>query len=485
MSLTCGSESIQHVALGLVLPDSLDPSELIFGAESPSGVGCNVSEAAPTCANADPDGLGSNVDRLESIIVSPNSLSQGVGFPNTFYFSMVGQAGAGGQRFLCDEGADEAELTQLLFRIFAVTPTVLPDTDRLVFTQENVDAVNQEVDADTGGSTNLHPPGLGLATSDPIAEFRSTVGEGLTTDDYVWSVGQSNADVRLILKPTIGALIDGLDEWDLFLDSKYALVELNFGVIVPVGSTPMDTCFVGVDSIDAASTACSVLPSTLSSTVDDMDSFTQGPNPSGPADPPTLQVHLEGDLIDQYIDRVLNRDDRLVKLGTLFVDRSNGNPPSITLDGLGTSAFVLPSEITETPTSGWIQAGGFISDVDSDGVVDEGDNCVFAPNPGQEDSGAVDPEIDPDGIGDACQCGEADGGGQIGLADARRIQELLVGLVDDPEAALRCSVVGGQGCDILDVIVVELRTDDDFLRFGPDIDAVCTRAVSTATGDNL
>jgi hypothetical protein len=74
----------------------------------------------------------------------------------------------------------------------------------------------------------------------------------------------------------------------------------------------------------------------------------------------------------------------------------------------------------------------------------------------QGDSGGVGAS-GPDGIGDACQCGDLDADGDADLGDAA----LLRGALADPGAALgpvaagRCSVSGDAlGCDVLDVSIL-------------------------------
>ncbi len=59
------------------------------------------------------------------------------------------------------------------------------------------------------------------------------------------------------------------------------------------------------------------------------------------------------------------------------------------------------------------------SDSDGDGVPDATDNCPHRVNPGQEDNGGIGSGSSPDGIGDACQCGDVTGDGEVTGQDAQ------------------------------------------------------------------
>ncbi len=79
---------------------------------------------------------------------------------------------------------------------------------------------------------------------------------------------------------------------------------------------------------------------------------------------------------------------------------------------------------------GWIE--GIVpiasADTDADGVPDSQDNCPYFANPSQSDSGGHGFGNTPDGIGDACQCGDITGEGQVNDTDATFIKRWALGL---------------------------------------------------------
>ena len=66
-------------------------------------------------------------------------------------------------------------------------------------------------------------------------------------------------------------------------------------------------------------------------------------------------------------------------------------------------------------------------DGDGDGILDDVDNCPFVANPGQEDDGGLN-RVDPDGIGNTCQCGDVDGDGRVTSTDGMAISACAQGL---------------------------------------------------------
>lgn len=85
-------------------------------------------------------------------------------------------------------------------------------------------------------------------------------------------------------------------------------------------------------------------------------------------------------------------------------------------------------------------------DIDSDGILDQVDNCLYYFNPTQDDHGGI-LNATPDGIGDACQCGDVNGDGVVSESDLDAIDAGLQKVVDPsfrhPE---KCDLNGDQAC---------------------------------------
>lgn len=119
-----------------------------------------------------------------------------------------------------------------------------------------------------------------------------------------------------------------------------------------------------------------------------------------------------------------------------------------------------------------IAGGAAAIDTDGDGVDDVLDNCVHAPNPGQEDAGGIGEAV-PDGVGDACQCGDLDADGTVDVRDAVLYERYLAALAPPVTAAETCSVIGGRiDCDPNDS--ASLR--DGLVELAPGVSQVCEAA---------
>lgn len=125
-----------------------------------------------------------------------------------------------------------------------------------------------------------------------------------------------------------------------------------------------------------------------------------------------------------------------------------------------------------------IVGGGFPTlDSDADAIQAFRDNCPFAYNPAQTDSGGID-DVMPDGIGDACQCGDVDDDGVVdGLDVSAYRASLAAPLVAPltPAGVAKCSVIDSPGpCEILDVTV----TQRVLVPLLPDLEQVCSAAMA-------
>ena len=96
-------------------------------------------------------------------------------------------------------------------------------------------------------------------------------------------------------------------------------------------------------------------------------------------------------------------------------------------------------------------------DLDSDGLANAADDCPFVANPRQQDLGGFGAASSPDGIGDACQCGDVTGSGRVDSGDVTAIRQSLA----NPAAALspaaldRCAVFGDLAdCNVVQVSVL-------------------------------
>jgi hypothetical protein len=106
-------------------------------------------------------------------------------------------------------------------------------------------------------------------------------------------------------------------------------------------------------------------------------------------------------------------------------------------------------------------------DLDADGVGDDSDNCLLTANGGpggQQDSGGV-AVLDPDDIGNVCQCGDS-GDGVVDIAvlttedDVTNCQAVLAlppGETATNPVAEKCKVTVGGALNIVDVVLMELE----------------------------
>jgi hypothetical protein len=117
-------------------------------------------------------------------------------------------------------------------------------------------------------------------------------------------------------------------------------------------------------------------------------------------------------------------------------------------------------------------------DTDGDGVPDLIDNCPYTYNPDQKDTGGVGLGSPPDGIGDACQCGDVDNDGVVTMADSAVLAASLVGVgsygsVAAMPGANKCDVNGDGVCGVADKTIIARAV----VGLAPGIKQVCPAAI--------
>jgi hypothetical protein len=155
-------------------------------------------------------------------------------------------------------------------------------------------------------------------------------------------------------------------------------------------------------------------------------------------------------------------DDGLFCNGTEFCD--TGNDCSSTGDPC--SAGTTCDDATDACVSEGNGPCAPGDDSDGDGVCTSGspppaDNCPSTANPGQEDDGGFNTGV-PDGIGNACQCGDVNGDGSVNNTDGTIIKRCVLGLSPceggGPEllpSPGNCDVNGDGVCNTTDGTIVK------------------------------
>lgn len=134
----------------------------------------------------------------------------------------------------------------------------------------------------------------------------------------------------------------------------------------------------------------------------------------------------------------------------------NGTPVPVAPDGSFSAAVAGDvADVVVTDGAGVSTHRRFETDTDADGVQDGLDNCPLAANPDQLDSGGL-ATATPDGIGDACQCGDVTGNGIVNGQDANAIQRYAVG-AQSPLFVVpgNCDVSGNGSCNGQDANAVK------------------------------
>jgi probable HAF family extracellular repeat protein len=512
LTLACGGDPLQSVALGLVFPSNILPEDIVFGgACDPStvppevcgcqgpavtgGQGCLLADvgdcAGSVCVDgrigdacivdADCDVLGATVERsADSFVLGPGLAN--AANSEAFYFNLKG----------VDVGG----------------------TPRLCAANQTVSLARLKV-ANLGGE-GIAPPFTAQGLEDlvdglpPLAAVTGGNGEELDTGSVELVSGSLAPAITLSMTPALED--DTL--WVISVKANFQIDTVRLGASGFPGVLPSQLFVAGCKPAIPGTTIRNCAPTfsnppsygNMGEGVDMAFSFTDGPHPSvGTGD--TLYMELAGVEIatDTYALNEVFLDGtgqpKFVQLATVKYIRPPGSPlqqPSITLFGVSgvfageagpAPLFLQTNGATVGADVAQVQ-GAFTlpTDRDADGRIDDFDNCMFVSNFFQEDTGRLQLPSDlpgqegvgVDGIGNPCQCGGALGTGKIVLSqDGPEIQNLLLGQsTTNQDAASLGSVAGSTQVDLLDWVVLNMATNGQ----GPGVRQSCARAAPQGGG---
>ncbi|MCP4002847.1 MAG: hypothetical protein GY725_01500 [bacterium] len=158
---------------------------------------------------------------------------------------------------------------------------------------------------------------------------------------------------------------------------------------------------------------------------------------------------------------------------------SNPNLADSDADGLDDGAELLPGSDGDSD----LLINILDPDSDNDTFLDGADNCILFSND-QSDNGGVGSLIDPnastpDGIGDACQCGDVNNDGRVDSLDAYNIAIDLIfpSAVINPTGLAKCVVhSASSSCDLLQKAVIERTVGSNGLA--PGVQQLCSPAIT-------
>ncbi len=288
--------------------------------------------------------------------------------------------------------------------------------------------------------------GLDLGTAppaDPVAVWREEPGSGLTDVEYFQTdLDATDADPdRRSMED-----LDALDLWGpLYPDADARFYSLwrdfDFSVLVDVGGTRMG--YVPTTTVHAA-----LLALGFNGSVDEVDVDALMVKDTGPA----LDAWDIGDELLISIRRAANFDGGEIvhifhnPVGAVLRPprflRHGGHVWDTAFSVAG--AFGVDSENVDALEATLVQAD---LDTDQDGIGDERDNCPDWWNADQSD-------LDGNGRGDACECGDQDGNGTVNIADLLAINRVIF---EREQASPLCDTDEDGLCNVSDVLGANAR----------------------------
>ena len=154
---------------------------------------------------------------------------------------------------------------------------------------------------------------------------------------------------------------------------------------------------------------------------------------------------------------------------------ANGNVLTWNLDNVNNvvANTFTPSSALRDGRCAQVEALAPTLNADLDAFTNDRDDCPYTTNTNQADAGSVLAEPS-DGIGDACQCGDANDSGVVEAGDVDALRAALTAAAPlSPAGAAKCRIeTGSAACDVIDVAVLRRRLQS----LGPGIAQACAAA---------
>jgi hypothetical protein len=498
------SVQIGRLQFGMILPPEADASTANFGGLGVAHSGCTGPHSGG-CTGAPQ--INDTVDKPNSFILRGNGIG---GDTDTLFFSLLGfDLGSGPD--LCDPAA----MSSYVEILAVVEVTAFSPSQPATLSQVDADL------AKTASCDAAEPPNCPYdSPPDPVQD---PSGSSVSGTNWAYVAGDGTAGLDLLVSPAIDT--NGGRDWAVKLESPVEIRRIKVGFEDMTGGYQTLGCDAtnccqdvagspGTCTVSGTTEACSVENPWLGPSVNlcmsraeydavrkihyvvlQGDLSASSPNESDqtllhtPNSPALSRVTLTVLRIPQA--EATNGVEPAFKLNGIF-NLLPAGPPFV-IPGAGDQAYPNPVDLTGS--------GEVSEDADGDLISNDTDNCVVRANFDQLDRGGLfvpgGSAQTPDGVGDACQCGDIMGDGQItppdfpdsgDPGDARELLDVLAGVPLDPnpvvsetlrQAALaRCSVSGiatgadkAFDCDIKDVLTLELAVNGQ----GPGLSAVCSR----------
>jgi len=353
------------------------------------------------------------------------------------------------------------------------------------------------------GTPTVSEAGFDAFTAEPTGRLELLAGPSLVPIASAQILSQVNptseTKVSLSLRPILPLdAEEGVSAYEVLLASPFEIKKIAFGLTYT--RTPPDD-FGGCADLDpdvASRRRCNstTFPplgsfvnkntNIIANAVAVIATYTEGDEGVPERVTNTMYVALQGNL-DGVLGKVLNRtpsdpeDPAPVSVLGAVQFPGPADAPVITFVGTGSllgfgvadGGPIQPIDTAEPISPGnvaLLNSFDGSADSDEDGWTNEIDNCVNTPNGGsiaeggQSDEGGVATDVF-DGIGTACQCGDALGDGVVDTLflltledDVEACQASLAAPGMMPAVESACAVHGDTQFGIVDVVIMELES---------------------------